>query len=59
MTTEAPEPGSPSSPVDEEERRADWLEVVELLLVVVAAVAYIYVIGWVITWVWLARSLGQ
>ncbi len=56
MTTEAPEPGSPSSPVDEEDRRADWLEVVELLLVVVAAVAYIYVIGWVITWVRLAAA---
>jgi hypothetical protein len=33
------------------ERRADWLEVVELLLVLLAAVAYIYVIGWVISWV--------
>ncbi len=33
------------------ERRADWLEVVELLLVVLAAIAYIYVIGWVISWV--------
>ena len=31
------------------ERRADWLEVVELLLVLVAAVVYIYVIGWVIS----------
>ncbi|HSC04980.1 MAG TPA: hypothetical protein VLC49_16735 [Solirubrobacteraceae bacterium] len=32
------------------DRRLDWLEVVELLLVLLAAVAYIYVIGWVISW---------
>jgi hypothetical protein len=38
------------------ERRADWLELVELLLVVVAAVAYIYVIGWVISWVRLTAA---
>lgn len=33
------------------ERRADWLELVELLLALLAAIAYIYVIGWVISWV--------
>ncbi len=38
------------------QRRADWLELVELLLVVVAAVAYIYVIGWVISWVRLTAA---
>ncbi len=56
MTTEAPESGSPSSPVDVVDRRADWLEVVELMLVLVVAVAYIYVIGWVITWVRLSAA---
>jgi hypothetical protein len=38
------------------ERRADWLELVELLLVVVAAVAYIYVIGWVVSWIRLTAA---
>jgi Vacuolar protein sorting-associated protein 62 len=38
------------------ERRADWLEVVELLLVLLAAVVYIYVIGWVISWVRLTAA---
>jgi hypothetical protein len=38
------------------ERRADWLEVVELLLVLLAAIAYIYVIGWVISWVRLSAA---
>jgi hypothetical protein len=38
------------------ERRADWLEVVELLLVLLAAAAYIYVIGWVISWVRLTAA---
>ncbi len=37
--------------VIDRERRADWLELVELLLALVAAIAYIYVIGWVISWV--------
>src|SRR6516225_8437069 len=40
----------------EHERRADWLELVELLLVVVAAVAYIYIIGWVISWIRLTAA---
>jgi hypothetical protein len=39
-----------------EERRADWLEVVELLLVLVGVAAFIYVIGWVITWVRLSAA---
>jgi hypothetical protein len=43
------------TPADRD-RQADWLEVVELLLVLLAAVAYIYVIGWVITWVRLAAA---
>jgi hypothetical protein len=38
------------------ERRADWLEIVELLLVLLAAIAYIYVIGWVISWVRLSAA---
>jgi hypothetical protein len=38
------------------DRRADWLEVVEVLLALVAAVAYIYVIGWLITWVRLGAA---
>jgi hypothetical protein len=37
-------------------RRADWLDVVEVLLALVAAVVYIYVIGWVISWVRLAAA---
>ena len=37
-------------------RRADWRELVELLLVLLAAVAYIFVIGAVITWVRLAAA---
>ncbi len=37
-------------------RRADWLEVVEVLLVLAAALAYIYVIGWVISWVRLSAA---
>ncbi|MBV9002485.1 MAG: hypothetical protein JO304_25750 [Solirubrobacterales bacterium] len=40
----------------ETDRRADWLEVVEVVLVVVGVVAFIYVIGWVITWVRLAAA---
>jgi hypothetical protein len=39
-----------------EDRRADWLEVVELILVLVGAAAYIYVIGWVITWIRLTAA---
>ena len=39
-----------------ENRRADWLEVVEVVLVLVGAVAYIYVIGWVITWIRLTAA---
>ena len=38
------------------DRRADWLEVVEALLVLVGAVAYIYVIGWVISWARLSAA---
>ena len=41
---------------DAHDRRADWLEVVEVLLVLVAAVAYVYIIGWLITWVRLAAA---
>src|ERR1700749_3759463 len=37
-------------------RRADWRELVELLLVLVAAVAYIFVMGGVITGVRLAAA---
>ncbi|MGN6869148.1 MAG: hypothetical protein ACTHMY_12180 [Solirubrobacteraceae bacterium] len=48
-------PGPQPTPTPPE-RRADWLEVVELLLVLVAAVAYIYVIGWVISWVRLSAA---
>jgi hypothetical protein len=36
--------------------RAGWLEVAELLLVLLAALAYIYVIGWVISWVRLSAA---
>jgi hypothetical protein len=42
--------------IDDPGRRADWLELVELLLVLVAAFLYIYVIGWVITWVRLSAA---
>jgi hypothetical protein len=45
------EPDLPPQAVADPNRRADWRELVELLLVLVAAVAYVYVIGWVITWV--------
>jgi hypothetical protein len=37
-------------------RRADWLDVVEVLLALVAAVVYVYVIGWVISWVRLGAA---
>ena len=49
------EPTPPAAPVDAD-RRADWLEIVELLLVLLAAVVYIYVIGWVISWVRLSTA---
>jgi hypothetical protein len=39
-----------------EERRADWREIVEVLLVIVGAVAFIYVIGWIITWIRLTAA---
>ena len=39
-----------------EHRRADWREIVEVVLALVGAVAYIYVIGWVITWVRLSAA---
>jgi len=45
------EPDLPPQAVADPNRRADWLELVELLVVLVAAAAYVYVIGWVITWV--------
>jgi hypothetical protein len=54
MTT--PAPGAVAPPVDDTNRRADWRELVELLLVLAGAVAYIYVIGWVITWVRLSAA---
>ena len=38
------------------DRRADWLEIFELVLALLAAAAYIFVIGWVITWVRLAAA---
>jgi hypothetical protein len=56
MTTQAPGAGEPSLPVDDRSRRADWREVVELVLVLVAALAYTYVIGWAITWVRLSAA---
>jgi hypothetical protein len=56
MTTAAPESASPAPPIDDQNRREDWIELVELLLVLVAATAYIDVIGWVITWVRLAAA---
>jgi hypothetical protein len=49
-----PEAGATS--VGDASRRADGLEVLELLLVLVAAIAYIHVIGWVITWVRLSAA---
>ena len=49
-------PDPPPQAVSDANRRVDWLELVELLLVLVAAVAYIYVIGWVITWVRLSAA---
>jgi hypothetical protein len=55
MTAETPDPGTPG-PVDDRFRRADPLELVELLIVLVVAVAYVYVIGWVITWVRLSAA---
>jgi hypothetical protein len=54
MTT--PAPGAVAPPVDDANRGADWRELVELLLVLAGAVAYIYVIGWVITWVRLSAA---
>ena len=39
-----------------EDRRADWREVVEVVLALVGAAAYIYVIGWVITWIKLTAA---
>ena len=56
MTTHDPAPVSTAGGVDGSDRRADWLEILELLLVLIAAAAYIYVIGWVITWVRLAAA---
>ena len=55
MTSETPDPVTPG-PVDDRFRRADWLELVELLVVLVVAAAYVYVIGWVITWVRLSAA---
>ncbi len=55
MSAGTPPPRVAVSP-DDRDRRADWLEVVEVLLVLVAAVAYIYIIGWLITWVRLAAA---
>ncbi|HET6869837.1 MAG TPA: hypothetical protein VFH80_28240, partial [Solirubrobacteraceae bacterium] len=49
-------PGSQPMTTAEPERQANWLEVVELLLVLLAAVAYTYVIGWVISWVRLSAA---
>jgi Vacuolar protein sorting-associated protein 62 len=51
VSAQSPDPGAPAAPVDDSRRGADWLELVELLIVLVVAAAYIYVIGWVITWV--------
>jgi hypothetical protein len=45
MTMQPPEAGATS--VGDASRRADGLEVLELLLVLVAAIAYIYVMGFV------------
>jgi Vacuolar protein sorting-associated protein 62 len=56
VTTEPPDLAPRPAPVDGTGRRADWLELIELLLVLVAAVAYIYVIGWVITWARLSAA---
>jgi hypothetical protein len=54
VTMQPPEAGATS--VGDASRRADGLEVLELLLVLVAAIAYIHVIGWVITWVRLSAA---
>lgn len=56
MTTHDPGPVSTTGGIDGGDRRADWLEIVELLLALLAAAAYIYVIGWVISWVRLAAA---
>jgi hypothetical protein len=45
MTMQPPEAGATSG--GDASRRADGLEVLELLLVLVAAIAYIYVMGFV------------
>jgi hypothetical protein len=51
------QPGPGASQVDEaQDRRADSLEIVELLLALVGAAVYVYVIGWAITWVRLAAA---
>jgi Vacuolar protein sorting-associated protein 62 len=57
MTAEAQPPVPAASPVEEDtDRRANPLEMVELLLVLVGAAAYVYVIGWAISWVRLAAG---
>src|ERR1700710_1749154 len=57
MTPEVQQPASMDPQVDGfEDRRADSLELVELLLALVGAAAYVYAIGWGITWVRLAAA---
>ena len=56
MTTQSPGPGTPPASVDDGGRPADWLELIELLVVLIIAAAYVYVIGWVITWVRLSAA---
>jgi len=56
VTTPSPDFGAPPAAGDDVRRGADWLELVELLVVLVVAAAYIYVIGWVITWVRLSAA---
>jgi hypothetical protein len=55
MTPEVRQPPA-ASRVAGESDRADWLEILELLACLVGAAAYIYVIGWAITWVRLAAA---
>jgi hypothetical protein len=49
MTLPAPEPGPPPGPAEDSSRRPAWLELAEVLLVLIAALLYVYVIGWAIT----------
>jgi hypothetical protein len=56
MTPEDPPPAAGVPPGSGEDRRADALEIVELFAALVAAAAYVYVIGWVVTWVRLSAA---